>query len=82
MNYTNKMFTPRKKDIDGGHAFKCEREGCKIRIWETDAYFHEYYSNKELTDFLEDIIYCKDCAKEFFNKEEFEYGAKKEYAFI
>jgi len=67
------------KDVESGIAAECER--CGQRMWYEDALFHEYYGDKNLTDLHEEIVYCRECAKLFFNKEELEYGAKKEYAY-
>lgn len=68
-----------KKDVENDDASQCE--GCGKIILQDDVYPHEFYEDKELTDLVEDILYCKECAKKLFTKEEFEYGCKKEYAY-
>lgn len=68
-----------KRDINNDFAFKCE--GCGAIELQDDAYPHEFYSDKDLTIFLEDILYCKKCARNLFSIDEFEWGGKKEYAY-
>lgn len=69
-----------KNDIENNFACKCEQ--CGKIILQDDAYTHEYYEDKELTIFSEDTIYCKECAMKLFTKEEFEWGGKKEWAYL
>lgn len=69
-----------KRDVDNGDAVKCEQ--CGTIILCDEAYPHEFYTDTELTEFYEDILYCENCAERMFTKEEFEHGSKKEYAYL
>ena len=69
-----------EKDIENMDAVQCEK--CTKKILADEAYTHEFYQDKELTIFLEDVFYCDKCAKKLFTKEEFEWGGKKEWAYL